>query len=321
MSLIAATRMVVRLPGSHSVSRGLQNGGPFMMQKVMIIASILFLNIFVASVAPNVKASFSEDRATWLWNPWMLVEDEGDVIAFLEAKQVNKVYLQIDSDIPVEVYQSFIETASAKGIRVYALDGAAEWVAPKGYTSQNQLMKWLQNYQNGSPSVQKFAGVHLDVEPYLYSGWRTNQAETIKSYQSLLIKAKNHTDSLNLPLEVDMPFWFDEISYKNTYGKGILAEWVIAKTDSVTIMAYRDSASAIIDIVQNEISYAQKYNKSIVVGVETGQTDEGEGITFFEEGEAHMNEELTAVSNYYRNIASFNGVAVHHVGSWMDMQT
>ncbi|MGG3887678.1 amidase [Metabacillus fastidiosus] len=290
-----------------------------MMQKVMI-ASILFLNIFVGSAGLNAEASFGEDRATWLWNPWMIMEDESNVIAFLKEKQLNKVYVQIDSDIPLKVYQSFIEKASVNGIRVYALDGASEWVAPKGYISQNQLMKWLQNYQNGSSAVQKFAGVHLDVEPYLYSGWRTNQAETIKSYQSLLIKAKNHADSLNLPLEVDMPFWFDEISYKNTYGKGILAEWVIAKTDSVTIMAYRDSASAIIDIVQNEILYAQKYNKSIVVGVETGQTDEGEGITFFEEGEAHMNEELTAVSNYYRDIASFNGVAVHHVGRWMNME-
>jgi hypothetical protein len=159
-----------------------------------------------------------------------------------------------------------------------ALDGAAEWVSPKGYISQNKMISWLGNYQNASQAAQKFDGVHLDIEPYLYSGWTTNQAATIKSYQSLLTKAKNSTDALNLPLEVDMPFWFDEISYNNTYGKGILAEWVINKTNSVTIMAYRDSASMIINIVKNEIALAGKYGKSIVVGVETGQTHEGDMI-------------------------------------------
>lgn len=285
----------------------------------IVMSLLLFFTLLARGTGLHVEASQMEDQATWLWNPWMLISDEAGTIDFLESKHVNKVYVQIDRDIQMNVYRSFIERASAKGIRIYALDGAAEWVTPKGYMSQNKLMNWLKKYQNGSTSFQKFAGVHLDVEPYIYSGWIMNQSATIKSYQSLLIKAKNSTAALKLPIEVDMPFWFDEISYKNTYGKGVLAEWVISKTDSVTIMAYRDSAPLIIDIVKNEITYAEKYNKSIVVGVETGQTDEGEGISFFEEGESYMNEELAAVKDNYADVSSFNGIAVHHVGSWMMM--
>lgn len=290
--------------------------------KKSIISIILFFILVSGSAslgALNVEAAAS-DRATWLWNPWMIVSDETGTINMLKSKQVNKVYMQIDRDIPMKVYRSFIEKAFAKGIRIYALDGSAEWVAPKGYISQNQLMNWLGKYQSGSTSAQKFAGVHLDVEPYLYSGWRTNQAETIKSYQSLLMKAKSSTAALNLPLEVDMPFWFDEISYKNTYGKGLLAEWVIAKTNGVTVMAYRDSASMIIDIVKNEIAFAQKYKKSIIVGVETGDTEEGDSISFFEEGESYMNRQLIAVKNHYTGVAALKGIAVHHVGSWMTLK-
>ncbi|MGG3450505.1 amidase [Domibacillus aminovorans] len=267
-----------------------------------------------------MEASTTQDRATWLWNPWMIVSDEAGTIAFLESKQLNKVYVQIDYDISLNVYRSFIEKASVRGIKVYALDGAPDWVAPKGYTSQNQLMNWLGNYQKGSTAIQKFAGVHLDIEPYLYSGWKTKQAETIKSYQALLVKAKNSTTALNLSLEVDLPFWFDEISFKNTYGNGLLAEWVIAKTNSVTIMAYRDSASMIIDLVKEEVAWAGKYGKSLVVGVETGQTSEGNSISFFEEGESYMNQQLTAVETYYANNSGFNGTAVHHVGSWMTLK-
>nr|WP_316047192.1 hypothetical protein [Planococcus glaciei] len=74
----------------------------------------------------------TEIRATWLWNPWELVSDEAGTLAFLENKNVNKVYVQVDRDIPVKVYRGFIEKASAKGIKVYALDGAPGWVAKKG---------------------------------------------------------------------------------------------------------------------------------------------------------------------------------------------
>jgi len=283
-------------------------------------AAVLVLVILAfGGLGLNVHAASSAVRATWLWNPWMIVNDEAGTLAFLESKQVNKVYVQIDREIPMKIYRHFITLASAKGIEVYALDGAPDWVGPKGTINQNKLFNWLKNYQKGSKPEQQFAGIHLDIEPYLYKGWTANQAATVKSYQALLSKAKTDASGMNLPLEADMPFWFDEMMYRNMYGKGTLAEWVIANTDSVTIMAYRDRAPMIMDIVEKEINLAGQYGKSLVIGVETGQTDEGEGITFFEEGEAFMNRELKAVSDYYTGFPSFKGIAVHHVGSWMEL--
>jgi hypothetical protein len=288
------------------------------MMKKIVMAGVVLLFLFSQNTG-NAEAADRNVRATWLWNPWMIYSDEAGTLAFLESKGVNKVYVQIDAEVPPAVYRSFIEKAGAKGMRIFALDGAPGWVAPKGAVHQDRLMAWIKTYQNGSPAAQKFAGIHLDVEPYLYSGWNTNQAATVKAYQALLTKAKNSATTLNLPLEADMPFWFDEISYKNTYGKGILAEWVIAKTNSVTIMSYRDSAPFIIDLVENELAFGQKYGKTVVVGVETGQTDEGDSITFYEEGESFMNEQLSIVSNHYSNHPGFGGIAVHHVDSWKTM--
>jgi hypothetical protein len=300
------------------VSLGRQSGGEIV--KKLVISVVVFFSIFAGGFGWNAKASETETFATWLWNPWKLVNDESGTLAFLEGKHVNKVYLQIDRDIPLTVYRSFIEKASAKGMKIYALDGGPNWVAPKGDKNVDLLMNWLKTYQNGSSSQQQFAGVHLDVEPYLYSGWSTNQAATVKSYQSLLVKAKSSAVSLTLPLEADIPFWFDETSYKNTYGKGTLAEWVIANTNGITIMAYRDSASMIIDLVKNEIALAGKYNKQLVIGVETGQTDEGGALSFFEEGETYMNQELAKVKSFYTGTPGYSGAAVHHVGSWETMK-
>ncbi|GGB62837.1 amidase [Fictibacillus barbaricus] len=288
--------------------------------KTKIAVLFVFMLIVVGGTTMKTEAFFQKDRATWLWNPWIIVNDESGTLAFLESKQLTKVYVQIDRDVPMNVYRSFIEKAATNGMKVYALDGSPQWVAPKGYLSQDQLMNWLGSYQNGSTSLQQFSGIHLDVEPYLYSGWANNRAETVKSYQSLLTRAKEDSDALNLQLEADLPFWFDEISYKNIYGRGILAEWVISKTNSVTLMAYRDSSSMIIDLVKNEVAYSSKYGKNLLVGVETGQTNEGNQITFFEEGENYMNQQLAAVTGYYTGHAGFGGVAIHHVGSWVTMK-
>ncbi|CEG23809.1 hypothetical protein BN1080_02815 [Planococcus massiliensis] len=292
------------------------------MFKNMVIVAMAFFSLAAFCLPGQAHANEIPEpvHATWLWNPWMFVSDEAATLAFLETKQVNKVYVQIDRDISKELYRSFIKKAKAAGIDVYALDGAPAWAAPKGYTNQDRFLAWVADYQAEALEDSRFAGVHLDVEPYLYSGWNTNQAATVKSYQSLLQRAANSTAELGLPLEADMPFWFDEITYKNTYGKGLLADWVIANTAGVTIMAYRDSAPMIIEIVKSEMATAQRLGKSIVVGVETGETDEGSIITFAEEGEAFMNQELAKVAAHFAGNPAYKGNAVHHVGSWMTLQ-
>ncbi|WP_409252377.1 amidase [Bacillus sp. SCS-153A] len=288
--------------------------------KKSVLALLLVFAALLGGVSAKVNASITQDRATWLWDPWMIVNDEEGTIAFLESKQLNKVYLQVDRNIPFGVYQRFIEKAYVKGLQIYALDGAPGWVAPKGYIKQDQLMDWLTHYQEISSSHQKFSGVHLDVEPYLYSDWSNKQAATVKSYQALLLRAKNSTHKMNLPFEVDIPFWFDEIRYTNIYGKGFLAEWIIRSTEGVTIMAYRDRAELITELVKNEVNWAGKYSKSLVIGVETDQTSEGDNISFFEEGEDYMNQQLDQVKSRYEGSAGFGGIAVHHVGSWMKIK-
>ncbi|KOP78343.1 amidase [Lysinibacillus sp. FJAT-14745] len=285
-----------------------------------IIAFIVTIVSTLGLTMGKVDAMAMQDKATWLWDTTKIVEDESGVLSFLESKHINKLYLQINSDIASNYYKSFIDKATAKGIKVYALDGSASWVSAEGYEMQDQLFDWLHTYNENAAATEQFSGVHLDVEPYLNSGWSLNQGNTIESYQALLTKAKEGTEQLQIPLEVDMPFWFDEIAFSNQYGNGILAEWVIDQVNSVSIMAYRDTAKDIIKIVENEIEYAQKVNKSVVIGVETGASDEGKNITFYDNGEAYMNKQLARVHQHYANKTSYSGFAIHHVDSWMNMQ-
>lgn len=261
-----------------------------------------------------------ENKATWLWDTLKIIKDEAGVLSFLENKQVNKLYLQINMDIAGADYMRFISHATARGIKIYALDGAPDWVSKEGYKIQERLFDWLHTYNRNAKETERFSGVHLDIEPYLNNEWSHNQTQLIESYQALLTRAKKETKQLQLPLEADMPFWFDEIKYTNQFGKGLLAEWVINQIESVSIMAYRNTAKDIIKIVQHEIAYAKKVNKSIVISVETGALDDNQNITFYDNGEAYMNTQLALVQRHYAKKTSYRGVAIHHVDSWMNMQ-
>ncbi|MGE7691488.1 amidase [Lysinibacillus sp. NPDC097214] len=270
----------------------------------------------------TIKAdSITEDeRSTWIWNTWMLVDNETNVLQFLQSKRINKVYLQIDYDISRSVYQSFIEKASAKNIQIYALAGESKWITENGIEYQNQLMNWLELFQREATETQRFLGIHLDIEPYDTNIWSTKRTAAIQTYQQLVIHAKKKSQSLKLPLELDIPFWYDEISYETKYGKGILSEWVINYSDGVTIMAYRDNSKDIIQIVKNEIEYAKRMDKKVVVGVETLKSEEGNFVSFSEEGEAYMDQQLNKVQKHFSKKQSFNGIAIHHLESWMEMR-
>lgn len=286
----------------------------------MTIICVLFLSLVIDSRTIRADNITENDRSTWIWNPWMLLDEKKDILGFLDSKQINKVYLQIDSDISKSVYRSFIEKATAKGIQIYALAGAAHWITENGSEYQSQLMNWIEHYQQEATVAEQFLGIHLDIEPYDTNIWSTNKSQAIQTYQQLIIEANQKVQVLKLPLELDIPFWYDEVKYNTKYGKGILSKWLIEHSDGVTIMAYRDNSKEIIEIVKNEIAYAKRVNKTVVVGVETLKSAEGDKVSFAEEGEIYMNKQLKNIEKHYSEKSSFNGLAVHHFDSWMGMQ-
>lgn len=287
------------------------------MLQALALVSIFVMALVIGTT--DTKASGLE-KATWLWNPWMLIDQSDEVIAYLKQENATTVYLQIDPDVNQSYYKAFIEKATAVNIKIHALDGSSTWVAKNGTKKQDALFSWLANYQSKANAAQKFSAVHLDVEPYLYSEWSTNQAKTIKAYQDLVVRAVNSGAKLNLPVSFDIPFWFDEVTYKNTYGNGFLAQWVIDQTSIVTIMAYRNTAEAIIQIAQTEIDYATKVNKKVVIGVETLQSSEGEQVSFYTKNRAFMNDALATVSSTLNASSGFGGIAIHYYNSWKELQ-
>jgi len=291
----------------------------FKKSLIMFLVLAMILPINVAKVKAEDVLLKTAKTSTWLWNTAEIVTDSDKIINFLVVNNVKILYLQIDYTLKKEFYNSFIEKANEKNIAVQALDGSAGWVNADGATHRIKFFDWLTKYQQSSLETQRFQGVHLDVEPYLNSKYAKNPNSVFEKYQEFLLMSKSSSTKLNLEFSIDIPFWFHEISYKNKYGKGNVAEWIFENIKAVTIMAYRDTATGIINVSQSEMNLCEKYNVKATIAVETGKSTEGNFVTFYEEGKTNMYNQLNTVSDKYIQNSAFDGVAIHYLNSWMAM--
>ena len=271
-----------------------------------------FMMLGVIFILNDAHAQRNDTKATWLWHTDSITDKQ--TIRFLMEKEVTTVYLQIDPAIPNDVYAVFINKMREANIEVQALDGGPYW----NDADFDALWAWISQYHQEYPA-SKFTAVHLDVEPYLSALWDQNRNMAISQYQELIRHANYKIHATELTLEVDIPFWYDEVLYHNQFGEGNLAEWTIENTDGVSIMAYRNTVSALKTITKNEMNYAKKYQTPVVIGVETMPFPDEPYTTFAAEGEIQMNQVLDQVANHYAKNRYFSGVAIHYVQSWQSL--
>ncbi|OWA33269.1 hypothetical protein B9G55_21540 [Saccharibacillus sp. O16] len=281
-----------------------------------LIICLLF-TCTAGSFAPErSEARDPEGLATWVWNPWLLRKSSDDLLRFAAANGIDTLYVQIDADMNVADYASFISRASAQNIRVYALDGAPRWALDR--RMPEAFLSWLTTYQSSAAANERFAGIHIDAEPYLLPEWTGDQAKLLTSWKGTIGLLLDGAKRLNLRIEADMPFWFDEHVMPGE--EGTLSAWMIGHFDRVTIMAYRDSAMQIADVSRNELAEAAKLGKTLQIAVETNPSSETPQITFYEEGASVLNHQLAALRTMVGDHPGFAGIAVHDYEGWKKLQ-
>ena len=254
--------------------------------------------------------------STWVWNPWLLRSSSDDLLRFAAANDIDTLYLQIDPDMDPADYASFIRRASAQQVRVYALDGAPRWALERRLPEA--FIDWLSTYQSGASAEERFAGIHVDVEPYLLPEWTSGQDALLRSWKDSIGTLLSGAGRLGLNVEADIPFWFDEHAMPGE--PGTLSAWLIGRFDGVTIMAYRDSAERIADAARNELAEAAKLGKPVRIAVETNPSSETPKVTFYEEGSSLMNAQLEQVRTLLGKSPAFAGFAVHDYEGWKKLR-
>jgi hypothetical protein len=259
--------------------------------------------------------------ATWIWKTGLIETEKAEILTFAKANGVNLLYLQINPDLPVEPYRSFLQEARAAGIEVHALAGDPSWAFADNRNRLLALIDWVKTYNNSAAATERFAGIHLDIEPYRLPQWKENSTSVIQQWMDNVAMFVAETKKeASLQASCDIPFWLDEIALPGQPALS-LGEWMISQHDHVTLMAYRDQAegtNGIIPLVYHELEAADRLGKKIMIGVEIKQSFEGEHVSFHEEGKTEMMHQLESVQGKLQSHASYRGISVHSYEYWKE---
>jgi hypothetical protein len=287
---------------------------------LVVVQTFIFLP---ASIGVTNKA-YAKDHpivATWLWNTYSIWKEKDKTLDFLGQNGVNLVYLQIDEEIPAGVYSTFIKEAFSRGIEVHALGGAPDWVLPERQGKLYQFIDWVITYNSNVKPVERFNGIHLDVEPYVLPQWRDDPDTMLGLWRDMVsgfnqqVKADSH-----LTVGADLPVWLNRFNvHDGYYSKTTLSDWMMGHLDQVTLMAYFDNAKNIIKSVSNVLDEAEKNGTPVIIGVDTFNNSEI-GSSFYSKGRYQMQNELNTVVQNLSSKSSFAGYSVHDYESWSTLK-
>ena len=283
-------------------------------------ACVLFLLLLVAAAQP--AAASCDVRAVWWWNAAAARETasaEGR-LQFLAARGVNEVFFCVDAKMSCAELAGFVRKVRARGLRISWLAGDVSWIEPQNL-GFDETWRRYQAYQQTAPADARFDALHLDVEPH--QNRKLSDARKWQLYADFVLRATATVHKGGEKLEWDIPFWLDGLKVaRDARTDASLLELVMDVSDGVVLMSYRDSAAAMLDTAREELACAATRRCRVLLGAETGKTDEGDFVSFYEEGDLALRTELEKVHTALRalNLPVPTGTAVHHVGAWMKLK-
>ncbi len=264
-----------------------------------------------------------DKRALWVWDVELVTNDDAKAqfFNFIQSKHISAIYIYATDLLSVKPTALEEFMAESGGVEVELLAGDPSWALDSKHAevfdfTQNAIT-FTQDINNAGQPV----GLHLDIEPYLLDEWNNDQAGTITQYLNLLLAVREKLTATNSPLQlnVDIPFWYDTIEATYNGQTKPLNQHVQDIVDQVVIMDYRDTAGGgdgIIVHAQNELIYGNQINKLVTVGVETNCIEPAK-ITFCEQGEAVMEQELSEAKLILQANPAFHGFAIHDYAGYV----
>ncbi|MBO7508048.1 MAG: hypothetical protein J6T39_00190 [Clostridia bacterium] len=274
--------------------------------KRFLILGLAAIGIFAClkfSSNNKIQTQARETLGTWWWSKSLNVDE---YLTFALKNKVTEVYY-CDYSLDTSV-ANFVEKVSKKNIKVYCLAGEKEWLDDR--TGLDNLIESYVEFQ--ANHQYKFAGIHLDIEPHQFGDFSTKRAEYL--YKLVDLMNENKTRYSQIKFDYDIPFWLDdEIEYngqtKETY------KHIIDVADRTFLMSYRDTADEMVSVSQDEIEYAKKYKKVLFLCAET-YSEEGDKVSYLEEGNAYMIEQLEKLR---KQLPTTFGIAIHNIKSWKNL--
>ena len=277
-------------------------------------------------------------RAIWTWeeDSYAMLEQPaaaGRAIAFLQSKSIDTVFLYADAyggrnlirEQP-QLYKRLVRRLHASGMKAYALLGSGylhteRYVLPKHRAEALAMLQRVLDYNKTAAPEERFDGINVDIEPHILVEWSTRKMDLLREFVDLsdaLMRTKQASGLGSLPLGPAIPFWLDGLSIEY---KGVLkpvSQHVQDLYDFVALMDYRDRAlggDGIVSHAMDELTYAEKANKQVLIGVET-LPNPIKKVSFEHLKEADMERELGLTAKAVGGMKPFGGFVIHHYGQY-----
>lgn len=239
-------------------------------------------------------------KAIWLWHTIRQLKNRPvrkELYQFCKKEGVNLIFFQIQQTLkklPSGEFQAilqhedqlrdFISEARKYGIEVHALDGFSRFALEPWHEKVLAGIRAIIDYNKRVRPQERFTGIHHDNEPYLIPGyWGHIREGVMREYLKLCEVSQKMVRDSGLPdfvFGVDIPFWYEEANFD--YDVPVEVTWkgvqkpasfhIIDIVDNVGIMDYRTKAYGADGTLihgRDEVLYANKVGKKILIGLET----------------------------------------------------
>ncbi len=186
----------------------------------------------------------------------------------MASQHITRVLLQVPPRPWGHPLEQLVQQIHQAGASVYALDGDPHFALPEHHAEVLATVAAVGEFNRHAPVP--FAGVHLDVEPYLLPGFGGGRRDEIMTHYLDLIRAvRAGCDGLGLKLELDIPPWYDAPDELTGELPRPVTKQLIELADVVTLMDYRSDAHRALAEAGTAVDYAGQAHKQVLIGFET----------------------------------------------------
>ncbi|MDR3689360.1 MAG: hypothetical protein P4L46_08280 [Fimbriimonas sp.] len=264
-------------------------------------------------------------RALWVWHGDRIVQSESvtqELFRFVEAPKgdpkAKVTVLFLSCSIGTQYARSsiakFLAEAHRSGVRVDYLCGESNYGEPGHVEAGLGQVKAVLAFNRDQTEASRFDGIQFDVEPYALPGWPkpsilSNYLAFLSACQSEILHSGQH-----LALGAAIPRWYDGADLHGLYRS------VLDRVDYVAVMDYVREPRAFIDDARRTVEYASKTGKDVWLGAEVSELPHEKTATFYELGNAKLEQTFAAACQAFSGSKGFAGVAIEWYDTYVELR-
>lgn len=284
--------------------------------------------VWIPAWAQHAIWVWEEDSQSLLAHPDNMTES----LSWLRTQGVRAIYLYAGAH---EGHDPLLETPGAygqlirayrqAGVEVHALLGTGylkteKYVLPENRGPAVRMVQRVLDYNQHAPEMERFHGIHLDIEPHIMDDWSARREAYIQMWLQVseVWMAMKRRSGQHIKVAPAIAFWLDGIQVHHAGVTKPASQHLQDIYDHVVLMDYRNRAQGgdgIISHGQDEIEYGRKIGKSVWLGLEFSPNPMAK-LTFDVRTPTEAAQEIGQVLSAFERDPGFAGVVIHHYGTY-----